>query len=97
MFSYMDWEGEQTPPPSFLLLAAASPIVTLLHRIGSFYAFILSRSEKVRLSVVARSNYDAVKAKGLTLNSENHGSHHVTPYQGASFPGYIHDAWHGRY
>lgn len=30
--------------------------------IGSFYAFILSRSDRVRLTVVARSNYDAVKA-----------------------------------
>lgn len=65
-------------------MASSGPIDVLLYGlggIGSFYAFILSRSEKVRLSVVARSNYDAVKAKGLTLNSENHGSHHVTPYQ----------------
>ncbi|KAJ5668706.1 hypothetical protein N7462_009776 [Penicillium macrosclerotiorum] len=31
-----------------------------LGAIGSFYAFILSRSERVRLTVVARSNYDAV-------------------------------------
>ena len=29
--------------------------------IGSFYAFILSQSTRVRLAVVARSNYDAVK------------------------------------
>ncbi|KAF7718571.1 2-dehydropantoate 2-reductase [Penicillium ucsense] len=31
-----------------------------LGAIGSFYAFILNRSERVRLTVVARSNYDAV-------------------------------------
>jgi hypothetical protein len=29
--------------------------------IGGFYAFILGRNENVELSVVARSNYDAVK------------------------------------
>ena len=29
--------------------------------IGSFYAFILDRSKRVRLTVVARSNYEAVK------------------------------------
>ena len=31
-------------------------------RIGSFYAFILQRCERVRLTVVARSNYEAVKS-----------------------------------
>jgi hypothetical protein len=30
--------------------------------IGSFYAFILNRSGRVRLTVVARSNYEAVLA-----------------------------------
>ena len=29
--------------------------------IGSFYAFILERTKRVRLTVVARSNYEAVK------------------------------------
>jgi hypothetical protein len=29
--------------------------------IGGFYAFILGRNENVELSVVARSNYDAVE------------------------------------
>ena len=29
--------------------------------IGSFYAFVLDRTKRVRLTVVARSNYDAVK------------------------------------
>ncbi|TDZ48435.1 Oxidoreductase [Colletotrichum trifolii] len=52
-----------------------------LGAIGSFYAFILSRSPAVRLTVVARSNYDAVKANGILLTSENHGKHTVKPYR----------------
>ncbi|CAI7647310.1 unnamed protein product [Penicillium pancosmium] len=52
-----------------------------LGAIGSFYAFILSRSDRVRLTVVARSNYDAVKANGITINSENHGNHTFRPHQ----------------
>jgi hypothetical protein len=32
------------------------------HRVGSFYAFILNRAPSVRLTLVARSNYEAVKA-----------------------------------
>ncbi|RAO73820.1 uncharacterized protein BHQ10_009832 [Talaromyces amestolkiae] len=50
-----------------------------LGAIGSFYAFILSRNPNVRLSVVARSNYDAVKANGLIMDSQNHGKHTVIP------------------
>uniref|UniRef100_A0A093XWV7 Putative 2-dehydropantoate 2-reductase n=1 Tax=Talaromyces marneffei PM1 TaxID=1077442 RepID=A0A093XWV7_TALMA len=50
-----------------------------LGAIGSFYAFILSRNPNVRLSVVARSNYDAVKANGLIIDSQNHGKHTVVP------------------
>ncbi|KAI1070549.1 hypothetical protein NW752_007667 [Fusarium irregulare] len=50
-----------------------------LGAIGSFYAFVLSRGENVRLTVVARSNYDAVAANGIRINSENHGKHHVKP------------------
>ncbi|KAI0402182.1 2-dehydropantoate 2-reductase [Xylaria palmicola] len=52
-----------------------------LGAIGSFYAFVLSRAEHVRLTVVARSNYDAVRSKGLTIESENHGSHTVRPFR----------------
>ncbi|KAI9164079.1 LOW QUALITY PROTEIN: Oxidoreductase AFT12-1 [Paramyrothecium foliicola] len=33
-------------------------------------------------ALVARSNYDAVKANGLTINSQNHGEHVVKPYNG---------------
>ncbi|KAH0845460.1 hypothetical protein FOPE_11857 [Fonsecaea pedrosoi] len=50
-----------------------------LGAIGSFYAFVLSRSQRVRLTVVARSNYEAVKQHGLHIKSENHGDHIVHP------------------
>ncbi|CAI7571195.1 unnamed protein product [Penicillium glandicola] len=52
-----------------------------LGAIGSFYAFVLSRSDRVRLTVVARSNYEAVKANGITIHSENHGQHTFHPYR----------------
>ena len=50
-----------------------------LGAIGSFYAYILQKSDQVRLSVAARSNYDAVKANGLTIKSDNHGEHSFRP------------------
>ncbi|KAF5620148.1 2-dehydropantoate 2-reductase [Fusarium sp. NRRL 52700] len=49
--------------------------------IGSFYAFILSRSEHVHLTVVARSNFEAVSASGISIDSQNHGKHHVKPHK----------------
>ncbi|ETN36227.1 uncharacterized protein HMPREF1541_08504 [Cyphellophora europaea CBS 101466] len=52
-----------------------------LGAIGSFYAFILSIPPQVQLSVVCRSNYEAVKARGLQITSENHGQHTITPVQ----------------
>ncbi|KAI2725921.1 hypothetical protein CBS147332_2808 [Penicillium roqueforti] len=52
-----------------------------LGAIGSFYAFILSRSDRVRLTVVARSNYEAVQANGININSENHGQHNFRPHR----------------
>ncbi|TKX26884.1 ketopantoate reductase PanE/ApbA [Elsinoe australis] len=52
-----------------------------LGAIGSFYAFVLSSSPNVKLSVVARSNYEQVKSDGLTVNSEVHGSHNFRPHQ----------------
>ncbi|KAK4624156.1 Oxidoreductase AFT12-1 [Fulvia fulva] len=48
-----------------------------LGAIGSFYAFILSRNQNVSLSVIARSNYDAVKQNGLEIKSAIHGEHTV--------------------
>ncbi|KAJ5102491.1 hypothetical protein N7532_003020 [Penicillium argentinense] len=57
-----------------------------LGAIGSFYAFILHRTGRVRLTVVARSNYEAVKANGITINSENHGQHTFRPYNVVKSP-----------
>lgn len=60
----------------------SAPIEVLLYglgAIGSFYAFILQRNPRVRLSVCARSNYDAVKANGVTIRSKNHGDHMFLP------------------
>ncbi|KAI1340166.1 2-dehydropantoate 2-reductase [Xylariaceae sp. FL0016] len=70
-------------------MASSEPIDVLLYglgAIGSFYAFILSRSQNVRLTVVARSNYDAVKSKGIAIHSENHGQHTVQPYKVVKTP-----------
>lgn len=57
-----------------------------LGAIGSFYAFILSRSDRVRLTVVARSNYEAVQANGITINSENHGQQTFHPHRVVKSP-----------
>ncbi|PYH90729.1 2-dehydropantoate 2-reductase [Aspergillus ellipticus CBS 707.79] len=50
-----------------------------LGAIGSFYAFILQRSPNVRLTVIARSNYAAVKENGILIQSANHGEHRFHP------------------
>lgn len=47
------------------------------YSIGGFYAFILGSNKNVSLSVVARSNYQQVKDKGLHIESATHGSHKV--------------------
>jgi hypothetical protein len=60
MSSSMDWEREFS-------LFHNKWYYTDFYRIGSFYAFILSRSDRVRLTVVARSNYEAVQANVSTL------------------------------
>ncbi|KAL1953775.1 hypothetical protein VTO42DRAFT_2272 [Malbranchea cinnamomea] len=65
------------------------PLEILLYglgAIGSFYAFILDRSDSVRLTVVARSNYEAVTSKGITIKSQNHGEHVVKPYKVVKTP-----------
>jgi hypothetical protein len=48
----------------------------LHYSIGGFYAFILGRTDNVELSVVARSNFDAVKAQvcGSVSTKEHHGN-----------------------
>lgn len=48
-----------------------------LGSIGGVYASILSRSGQADTSVVARSNYAAVKDKGFGLESEKFGKHHI--------------------
>ncbi|KAL3477297.1 ketopantoate reductase PanE/ApbA-domain-containing protein [Aspergillus californicus] len=50
-----------------------------LGAIGSFYAFILNRADRVRLTVVARSNFDAVVKDGISIDSKNHGQHTFRP------------------
>ncbi|KAG7119884.1 Oxidoreductase AFT12-1 like protein [Verticillium longisporum] len=63
-------------------MSAAKHIDVLVYglgAIGSFYAFILSRAPTVRLTVVARSNFSAVKERGIVLNSESHGRHIIAP------------------
>lgn len=65
-------------------------IEVLLHGLGSigaFYAFILQKSSTVRLSVTARSNYEAVKANGLLMQSDNHGEHRFYPAATLRTPG----------
>lgn len=60
----------------------SEPVEVLLYglgAIGSFYAFILQKNSRVRLSVCARSNYDAVKQNGVTIRSANHGEHNFEP------------------
>ncbi|RDW67582.1 2-dehydropantoate 2-reductase [Coleophoma cylindrospora] len=49
--------------------------------LGSFYAFILQQSPNVRLTAVARSNYNAVTARGMKIISANHGEHIFHPYK----------------
>lgn len=50
-----------------------------LGAIGSFYAFILQKNPRVRLSVCARSNYEVVKNNGVTIRSKTHGEHTFRP------------------
>jgi 2-dehydropantoate 2-reductase len=74
-------------------MASSGKIEVLLHglgAIGSFYAFILQKNTNVRLSVSARSNYDAVKSKGLLMKSDNHGEHLFHPAAVLRDPGEAH-------
>ena len=58
MSCYMVWERKCGQPQA---LVGRWKLTFLCCSIGSFYAFIMARAKPVRLSVVARSNYDAVK------------------------------------
>ena len=61
-------------PPSINIFVFR-PQLTLARSIGGFYAFILGRAKNVELSVVARSNYDVVKAEVGAENERN--KHHI--------------------
>lgn len=43
----------------------------------------------MKLTVIARSNYDAVSAKGIRIISDNHGEHIVRPYKGSYPPLFV--------
>ncbi|RFU33968.1 hypothetical protein B7463_g2376, partial [Scytalidium lignicola] len=70
----------EPPDPATLNMAEKINVLLFgLGAIGSFYAFILSRQDNVSLTVVARSNYEAVKNNGLIIESEVHGKHTYYP------------------
>ncbi|KAI9068717.1 2-dehydropantoate 2-reductase [Trametes sanguinea] len=43
--------------------------------IGALYAFALHQSGRVRITAVCRSNYDALRAEGLDIDSDRFGTH----------------------
>lgn len=47
--------------------------------IGAFYASRLALNADTNVSVVCRSNYEAVKSKGFTVSSPQFGEYHWTP------------------
>ena len=52
--------------------------------IGAFYGSRIAQSPDIRVSVVCRSNYNAVNANGFVIESPNFGSYNWRPYK--SFP-----------
>ncbi|KAG2159416.1 ketopantoate reductase PanE/ApbA-domain-containing protein [Suillus bovinus] len=46
-----------------------------LGAVGTIYAYILQSSKLVRVTAVARSNYDVVNAKGIHIKSQKYGTH----------------------
>ena len=52
--------------------------------IGAFYGSRIAQSPDIRVSVVCRSNYNAVNANGFVIESPNFGSCNWRPYK--SFP-----------
>ncbi|TBU39322.1 ketopantoate reductase PanE/ApbA C terminal-domain-containing protein [Dichomitus squalens] len=43
--------------------------------VGAVYSFILKNNGRARVTVVARSNYEAVRANGMNLHSRKYGDH----------------------
>ncbi|KAL4807933.1 ketopantoate reductase PanE/ApbA-domain-containing protein [Aspergillus unguis] len=60
-------------------MAEVNVLLYGLGAIGSFYAFILKKSARVKLTVVARSNYTAVAENGIQITSKRHGQHTFRP------------------
>lgn len=55
-------------------------LVVGLGAIGSIYALILRQADpSIKLSFVARSNYDVIKAEGIHIDSAKFGTHVVVP------------------
>ncbi|KAG9525478.1 OPT superfamily oligopeptide transporter, partial [Aureobasidium melanogenum] len=78
-FSWWGTTVYQSKTPLIAMIETKKTKVLLygLGAIGGFYAFLLSRDPSVELSVVARSNLEAVKKNGMTIHTLNHGSHNV--------------------
>ncbi|KAI0630443.1 6-phosphogluconate dehydrogenase C-terminal domain-like protein [Trametes polyzona] len=43
--------------------------------VGAIYSFVLKRSARARVTVVARSNYEAANARGIDIKSRKYGEH----------------------
>ncbi|KAH9852001.1 6-phosphogluconate dehydrogenase C-terminal domain-like protein [Lenzites betulinus] len=60
-------------------MSSPSPLKDILligyGAVGAAYSFVLKRGARARVTVVARSNYEAAKAKGLDFKSVKYGTH----------------------
>lgn len=65
------------PPPS-LTLGAVPTVGT--GAVGAFYGSRLHQPPHTLVSVTCRSNYSAVKAHGLQLDTHSFGKYHFTPH-----------------
>lgn len=52
--------------------------------VGAFYASRLAHSPQARVSVICRSNFDAVKSNGFRVESSQYGTDNFRPYE--TFP-----------
>ncbi|KAJ8596026.1 6-phosphogluconate dehydrogenase C-terminal domain-like protein [Rhizopogon salebrosus TDB-379] len=66
-------------------MSAKDVLLVGLGAVGTIYAYILQSSKLARVTVVARSNYDVVNAKGMHIRSKKYGTHEAwKPYRLAS-------------
>ena len=70
------------PPPTMSSPKLPHVLLFGLGGIGGVYACILSLSKRCRVSVVARSNYTAVKDKGYFIKSSKFGDHDDIRFDG---------------